>query len=652
MKVKEKKWIRFRIYLVASFFLAGLGIILTRAYHLQILKNEDLGSRARNGYIGTTKLPAKRGTIYDSEGRELALSVQVGSVFAHPNRIKEKTKTAKQLARILKKPRSSILKRIKTKKSFVWIERRIPPGQAQLVKAANLEGVGVTREIKRYYPGKESGAHLLGFVGTDNQGLEGIEKKYDSFLRGPQTGLVQMRDALGRSFSINSPILSDHRMHNLVLTIDKDIQFKAQEALRSAVKKAKAKAGECVVMDPETGEVLAMAVVPEFNPNDFSKYQPNQWRNRAITDCFEPGSTIKAFLLSACLEERTLTENTRIDCEQGKFKIGGKTIHDTKEHGILSVSDVIMLSSNIGGVKMGQWLGYKTFSDYLYKFGFGKRIGSDFLGERNGFIRPVEKSREIDQANLYFGQGMTGTTLQLASAMAVIANGGKLMHPFIVKAIVDESGRTVKETRPKIIRRVISKKTARRTARILERVVSEEGTALPASIEGFKVAGKTGTSQKVNPKTRRYSWSKYVATFVGFVPVDNPKLVIAIAIDEPKGIHYGGLVSGPVFREVGKWSLNYLRVNPQVRLVKDQGDAKKTVIKKSTHEPNQMALKTKEGILPDFSGLGMREVLTKARALGLNVLVEGSGFAVKQTPRPGVSLKRANTLKVKFQPPA
>ncbi len=647
MKVNEKKWIRFRIYLVASFFLAGFGTILTRAYHLQIQKNDYLDSRARKGYIGTTKLPAKRGTIYDREGRELALSVKVGSVFAHPNRIKNKAKAAKQLARILKKKRSSILKRIKTKKSFVWLERRIPPGRAQLVKAANLEGVGITNEIKRYYPGKESGAHLIGFVGNDNQGLEGIEKKYDSFLKGPQTGLVQMRDALGRSFSIDSPILSDHKMHNLVLTIDKDIQAKAQEALRSAVKKARAKAGNCVVMDPETGEILAMAVVPEFNPNDISKYRPNQWRNRSIADCFEPGSTIKAFLLSACLEERVLTPNTRVDCEQGKFKIGGRTIHDTKEYGILSVSDAIMISSNIGGVKMGQWLGYETFSDYLYKFGFGKRIGSDFLGERKGFIRQAEKTREIDQANLYFGQGMTGTTLQLASAMAVIANGGKLMHPYVVKAIVDESGQTVKETKPKMIRRTISKKTSKITARILERVVSEEGTAPAASIEGFKVAGKTGTSQKVDPRTRRYSWSKYVASFVGFVPVDNPKLVIAIAIDEPKGIHYGGLVSGPVFRELGKWSLNYLRINPQIRLVKDRGD-----VKKSTNKPNQIAIKVKEGTLPDFSGLGMREVLTKARALGLNVLIEGSGFAVKQTPGPGVALERANTLKVMFQPPA
>jgi cell division protein FtsI (penicillin-binding protein 3) len=650
MKVDKKERIRFRIYVVAFFFLLGLGAVFAKAYQLQILQNDDLGSIARDGYIGTTKLPSKRGTIYDREGRELALSVEVGSVFAHPKRVIDKAKTAKQLARILKKDRRKVLKLLTSKKPFVWVERRIPPDRAQRVKEANLKGVGITSEIKRYYPGKESGAHLLGFVGADNQGLEGIEKKYDSFLKGPQTGLIQRRDALGRPFSINRPILSDHRMHDLVLTIDKEIQFKAQEALRSAVKKAKAKGGNCLVVDPATGEILALAVVPEFNPNDFSKYKPSQWRNRTVTDCFEPGSTIKAFLLAACLEERVLTANTRIDCEQGKFKIGNATIHDTKEHGILSVSDIIMLSSNIGGVKMGQRLGYDRFYGYLQKFGFESRAGSDFIGQRKGFIRPIEKTREIDQATLFFGQGMTGTSLQLVMAMAAIANGGNLMRPYVVKAIVDDSGHTVEETRPKVIRRVISKKTAEKTAWILESVVSEEGTAPPASIDGFRVAGKTGTSQKVDPKTKRYSWSKYVATFAGFVPANDPRLVILVAIDEPRGIHYGGLVAGPVFRDVGKWALNYFRVNPQVRLTQKTG-TKKPAKKGCSRKTNKIALSSKDGILPDFKGLGMREVLKKAHSLGLNVLVEGSGLAVKQTPGPGVSLKRANTLKIRFQPP-
>ncbi len=651
MKVKEKTWIRFRIYTVAFFFLIGLGIVLGRAFQLQVLENDNLKSIARDGIIGTAKLPPKRGTIYDREGRELALSVEVGSVFAHPKRIKAKEKTAEKLARILKIKQRRILKLLKSDRSFVWIKRRIPPERAQIVKAAKLKGVGVTNEIKRYYPGKESGANLLGFVGSDNQGLEGLEKKFDKYLLGPQTNLVQMRDALGRPFSVKRPVLSDHRMHDIVLTIDKDIQFKAQEALRSAVKKTRAKGGSCIVIEPKTGEILAIAVAPDFNPNDLSKYKPYQWRNRAVTDCFEPGSTIKAFLLAACLENKVLTGNTRIDCEQGEYKVGNNVIHDTKKHGILPVSDIIMLSSNIGGVKMGQWLGYKTFYRYLQQFGFGKKAGTDFLGQRKGFIRPAEKTREIDEATHFFGQGMTSTSLQLAMAMATIANGGKLMRPYVVKSIVDTSGHTVKETKPEVIRRVISQKTARKTAWILESVVCEEGTAPQAAIEGFRVAGKTGTSQKVNPRTRKYSRSKYVATFAGFVPVDKPKLVILVTIDEPKGIHYGGMVAGPVFKDVGKWALNYYRINPRIRLTKKTSDTLKHKKKKTLHTQKQASSKAKEGTIPDFKGLGMRDVLKKGRALGLNVLLEGTGLAVKQTPKPGASLKRAGTLKVEFQPP-
>jgi cell division protein FtsI (penicillin-binding protein 3) len=653
MKVGEKKRIRFRIYVVALFFLTCLGIVLARAYQLQVLKKDRLNSIARNGYIGTTKLPSKRGTIYDRKGRELALSVATGSIYAHPKQVKDKVKTARQLARILKQRQKKILRLLKSERPFVWIERRIPPDRAKTVKAAKLKGVGVASETKRYYPGKESGAHLIGFVGTDNQGLEGLEKKFDSFLRGPQGSLIQMRDALGRPFSVSDLIHSDHEMHDLILTIDKDIQSKAQEALRSAIKKSSAKGGNCLIVDPGTGEILAMAVVPEFNPNVFSKYKPSQWRNRSLTDCFEPGSTIKAFLLAACLEERVLTAGTRIDCEQGKYKIGNNVVHDTEEHGIMSVSDIIMVSSNIGGVKMGQRLGYGKFCDYLRKFGFGHRIGSDFLGERKGFIRPIEKSRTIDQATLFFGQGMSSTSLQLVMAMAAIANGGKLMRPYVVKAIIDESGHTVEKTRPQMIRRVISKRTAGKVSWILEGVLSDEGTGSQASIAGFRVAGKTGTSQKVDPKTKRYSWSKYVATFVGFVPVDKPKLVILVTIDEPKGIHYGGLVAGPVFRDVGQWSLNYLRINPRTRLAKQKTAARKHRVKKTCLPASkQVAIrKSKDGTVPDFRGLGMREVLMKGRSLGLKVRLEGTGLAVKQNPRPGVALKRVSTVNVRFSPP-
>lgn len=660
MKVKEKKWIRFRIYVVTAFFLLGFGAILARAYQLQVIERDYLRGTAENGIIGTTKLPPERGTIYDREGNELALSVQVGSVFAHPKQIKEKSKTARHLSRVLGEKKAKVLKLLRRDRSFVWIKRRISPALTQQVSDLKIDGIGVTTETRRYYPGREIAAHLIGFSGADNQGLEGLEKRYDDSLKGPDHRLIRMRDALGRSFSINRADPSGQGMHHLLLTIDKEIQYKAQQTLKIAVKKTRAKGGHCVVVNPETGEILAMAVVPEFNPNAFSEYRPDQWRNRIVTDCFEPGSTLKAFLLSASLEESVVTPLSQFHCEEGEYKVGGRVVHDTHKYGKLSVSDIIVYSSNIGSIKIGQKLGYAKFCNYLKNFGFGSRTGIGLLGERKGFIREPEKARTIDRATLFFGQGMTATSLQLTMAIAAIANGGKLMRPYVVKKIVDESGGLIKETRPKVVRRVISTRTAMRVAEILEGVVGSEGTAPKAAIRGFRVAGKTGTSQKVDPKTKKYSKRKYVAIFVGFAPVERPKLVILALIDEPKGVVYGGLVAGPVFKEVGSWSLNHLKVNPQPDLLTVAEAKAKELVSDTPKNPckgakseevNKIADELRQELLPDFRGMGMREVLKRGRALGLKVSLKGSGLAVKQEPEAGSPLNTVKSVIVSFNPP-
>ena len=318
MNLKKKKWIRFRAYLMSLIFLTGLGTLLARSYQLQVLERDRLNAIARGGYICTIKLPSKRGTLYDRRRHELALSAEAGSVYSHPGLVKGVRKTARKLSRTLNKKQSEVLPLLRSKKSFVWIDRRIDPDRTESVKALNLPGIGVTKETRRYYPGREIAAHLIGFVGTDNKGLEGLEREYDKYLQGPQLTLIHMKDALGRPFSITKPVDSDKKMHDLTLTIDKDIQYRAQQALKSAVKRTGARSGQCVVVDPNTGEILAMAVFPEFNPNTFSRYRPHQWRNRTVTDCFEPGSTIKTFLLAACLEEGIVTANSMFDCEQGK----------------------------------------------------------------------------------------------------------------------------------------------------------------------------------------------------------------------------------------------------------------------------------------------------------------------------------------------
>jgi len=320
---------------------------------------------------------------------------------------------------------------------------------------------------------------------------------------------------------------------------------------------------------------------------------------------------------------------------------------------VLSVSDIIVHSSNIGAIKIGQKLGYATFYEYLKNFGFASETGVGLLGERKGFIRSPKKARSIDQANLFFGQGMSATSLQIAVAMAAIANGGKLMRPYVVKAVINESGGVKKETHPKVVRRVISDQTARRVAGILEGVVDEEGTGSKAAISGFRVAGKTGTSQKVDPKSKKYSRTKYVATFVGFVPLEHPRLVILVVIDEPKGIPYGGVVAAPVFSEIGLWSLNHLQVNPKIRLVEKGIDAReKTSSRSASTQTDRVPISVKTGFLPDFRGLGMRKVISEARSLGLKTLLEGSGLAVKQNPKPGSPLQKVHTVKVIFRPPA
>ncbi|MDY6972542.1 MAG: penicillin-binding transpeptidase domain-containing protein [Thermodesulfobacteriota bacterium] len=652
MKIKEKKWIRFRIYAVAAFFLLGLGTVWARAYQLQVLEREYLKPIADDHINRTTTLPSKRGTIYDRGGHELALSVETGSLYAHPNRIEDKADTAMRLSLVLGERQDKVLNLLKSPRSFIWIVRRIPQEQAKQVKTLGLNGVGVVTETRRYYPGREIASHLMGFVGLDNQGLEGLEARHDRLLKGPEYRLTHMSDALSRPFAISSPIPSGRGMHNLILTIDKDIQYKAQQVLKSVVYKTRARAGHCLVVVPETGEILAMAVVPEFNPNIFSKYKPHQWRNRTITDCFEPGSTIKAFLLAACLEESVAAPQTNFDCEQGEYKIGAHVVHDAHEFGVMSVSDIIARSSNIGAIKIGQELGYEKFCEYLRNFGFGSKTGVELLGERKGFIRSVKDAKPLDQCALFFGQGLTTTSLQLTMAMAVIANGGKLMRPYVVKAVVDDSGDVIEETHPKIVRRILSNETARKAARILENVVSDKGTGAQAAINGFRVAGKTGTAQKVDPTTKKYSGKKYVATFVGFVPVRQPRFVILAVVDEPQTTPYGGVVAAPVFSEVGEWSLNYFRVNPQLRVVTKGMDAQADAEKRPYADlEEEKPSKVMAGFLPDFRGLGMREVLRKGRSLGLKVLPEGTGLAIKQMPGPGAPLQSVSKVEVMFRPP-
>ena len=655
MKVTEKKWVRVRITIVAVFFLCGLSMILARATQLQVIERDKLARIALAGYRGIVKLPPKRGTIYDREGHELAVSVEVESVYVHPHHVQNKAQAAKLLSKILDMKESALLSLLKSQRPFVWIDRKVAPEKIRQVKALGIEGVGFTAETRRYYPGKEIAGHVLGFAGEDNQGLEGLEKKYDKLLKGPDYTLIQMRDALGRPFYVNRPAPEESEIRDLVLTIDKDIQYAAEQALKKTMEETRAKNGHAIVVEVDTGEILAMAVAPFFNPNVFWTYQPNQWRNRAVTDIYEPGSTIKAYLLAAALDSSLVSPETKFFCENGEYKVGTNTIHDhdRKGHGMLSVSEIITFSSNIGAVKIGQRIGYKKFHEYLEKFGFGDKTEIDLPGEQEGFLRPVKDAKEIEKATTFFGQGMTASSLQLVMAMAAIANGGKLMRPYVVKAVKDQQGRVVKENHPQMVRKVMSPETVKKVTQILESVVKEKGgTGSLAAIKGYRVAGKTGTSQKVDPVTKRYSARNYVTLFVGFAPVENPRLAILVLLDEPEAKKYGGLVAAPVFREIGAWSLNHLRVLPDVRMVRAE-----EVVEPGNSRNNGSPLHVEvsqegPGLLPDFRGQTMREVLRGGRSLGVKVSVDGTGLAVAQNPEPGSPLNKVTQGRVTFRPPS
>ncbi len=665
------------MYVVGVLFVLGLSVVLARGYQLQVLERDKLTAIARAGYSGTVQLPPMRGTIFDRKGNELAVSVEVGSVYAHPPQIKDKARVASELSRVLEVSENDLHGLLGKDARFVWLQRKIPPELCERVRKLKIEGVGTTLESKRFYPGKEIAGHLIGFAGADNQGLEGLERSYDQFLKGPQFVLIQMRDALGRPFFVSRPTPRDENgkdrtMHDLVLTIDKHIQYKAQQALEEAVRRYRAESGQCLVVDPNTGEILAMAVAPSFNPNAFGDYDPEQWRNRVVTDAYEPGSTMKAFLLAAALEKSVVSPQTRFYCEDGSFQVAGHTIHDTHDYKDLTVEDIVVLSSNIGAVKIGWKLGYQDFTEYLRGFGFGKKTGIDLMGERQGFVRPTEDARPIDRANIFFGQGLTVTSLQIAMAMAAIANGGVLMRPYLVKEIRESGGRVVKKSQPQVVRRVLTPETAGRVKQILSGVVSSRGTAPQASIAGFQAAGKTGTAQKVDPQTRRYSRSKYVALFAGFVPVEDPRLVCLVLVNEPKGSSYGGVVAAPVFREVGRWTLNHLQIKPWLRfaMASGEGPAGEQVVFEALRK-GFMAETPKEGtsdevaetntgeegsvaaepVLPDFRGGSMREVLKQGNALGVRVVIEGTGVAVEQVPEPGVGLSRVSTVRVRFSAP-
>jgi len=545
--------------LVGIAFSLCLSVIGARAVYLQYFCESWLSQKAADQYEKSYISRGQRGTIYDTNHREMAVSIDVSSIAAYPPKIKDTRKAVKALSGVLNIDSRALKKKLESKKSFVWIKRQITPKETEAVKALKLDGIAFRSERKRFYPNRTLAAQVIGFSGIDGQGLEGIEFNYNAFLKGDAGNYTVLKDALGRGFDGDKNMIPGYSGNNLILTIDRTIQYISEKALEEAVLEFSAKSGMVIVMVPETGAILAQAHVPFFNPNAFNRFKKELWRNRGITDQFEPGSTMKIFSAAAALESGSSSPNTIFFCENGAYSIGKNVVHDIHPRGWISLQQIVKYSSNIGAVKMGELMGFEALYNTLRNFGFGEKTGIDSPGETAGSLAHYKRWVKIDAGNISFGQGISVSALQLISATSAIANGGILMKPYIVQAITDHNGRIVKCFGPKIVRRAVSTNTARALIRIMKSVTSEGGTGIKSAPEGYTVCGKTGTAQKVNEKGT-YEEGQYIASFVGFAPAEKPEISILVMIDEPQKNHYGGIVAAPVFRKIARETLQYMNI--------------------------------------------------------------------------------------------
>ena len=543
-------------------FLVGFAILLFRFFDLQVLQAETMMQKARRQHEKTITLDSNRGAIFDRQGKPLALNLDVPSVYATPSSLDNPTRVARQLAQVLGVPREPLEKRLRTERDFVWIQRKIDDSQVERLNDLALPGVGIMVEARRFYPKGTLLAHVLGFAGIDSQGLEGLENGYDEHLRGQVRRVVLQRDALGRVIIPESQRKSQPLSgHAISLTIDEVIQYIAEQALEQTVRNTKARGGTVLVMAPKTGQMLAWALRPTFDPNHIHQASPERWRNRGVTDPYEPGSTLKVVLAAAALELNRVTPDTLLYAGDGEIPISGTVIHDHEKAGWVTFREAVQRSSNVAFVKMSWDLGREQVYQFLRTFGFGEKTGIDLPGESIGILRRPDQWSQRTLPSLAIGQEIAVTPLQLLTAVSAVANEGWLMRPFLVREISDHQGRSVWEHVPHIRRRPISAETAKTVTDLLVNVV-DRGTGKRAAIPGYRVAGKTGTAQKVDPATGTYSSTKFVGSFVGFVPAEDPQLAILVMIDEPQGPAWGGVVAAPVFRKVAEQALRYLSVAP------------------------------------------------------------------------------------------
>ena len=553
-------------------------LLAARLLFVQLGAAKPLSKLASDQYRNYICLLPKRGVIFDRNLRKLAISLNLSSIFLDPELVENKEYAIRELSRVFKINEDEMRRNMNKEKRFIWLSRKVQAGLEKEVRRLGIKGVGFIKEPQRVYPNGTLASHVIGFVGVDNNGLEGIELGFDKFLKGAVGWRYTMRDAKNREVpSYEYKEIPPADGNDVVLTIDSIVQAIAEKELDEHVKKYNGKAGSVIVMDPYTGDILALANRPTYDPGKIKAYPVDARRNRAICDFFEPGSSFKIVTASAVLEEDVVGSEDKFFCENGSFKWSNHVYHDHTGHGWMSFRDVIKYSSNIGTMKAAIKLGEDKMYNYIKRFGFARQTGIDLPGEVSGIVRPPSKWSKLSLTSMAMGQELTVTAIQLACAISTLANGGYYVKPRFVDRVQDRTGAIIKKFEPERMHRVISDETAKEVREILRGVV-EEGTGKAADLEGYFPAGKTGTAQKIEPDGS-YSHRKFTASFIGFLPFDEPKFVIVVVMDEPRPYYYGGTVCTPVFKKVAGQLMSYYKIEPR-----RSDEAKKNIAKSGRHK--------------------------------------------------------------------
>jgi stage V sporulation protein D (sporulation-specific penicillin-binding protein) len=694
--------VRKRIATLFFLFTIGFSLLGLRIFWVQFVQGAELSAKATQNRMRDVPVESKRGIIYDRNGHELAISISADSVYAIPaeiRRSKREQEVAQKLAKILGMDEGNLFKRVTATSSFEWIKRQITPEQAKQIRDMELPGIDLTEESRRFYPKGTLASHILGVSGIDNTGLEGIDNFYNSLVGGTKGRIVIEHDAAGRDIpEATHKFIAPIDGSNLVLTIDETIQYITERELDKVFKERQAKNAAAIVMDPKTGEILAMASRPTFDPNSYGDSPAINRRNFAINDAFEPGSTMKITTAAMAMEEGIVNRNSQFYCP-GYIKVGVETIGcpDRKAHGSQTFAQIVENSCNVSFVKVGLELGMEKYYKYLNGFGFGQLTGIDLPGEAKGILVPQERAKQIDLATMAMGQANAVTPIQLITAVSAVANNGKLMVPYLLKQVLDKDGKVIKTNEPVMVRQIISENTAKELCVILEGEVTN-GTGRNAYIEGYHVGGKTGTAQKIAPGGG-YLANEYVASFIGLAPSDDPRLVCLVVVDAPKGYpYYGGWVAAPAAREILNDSLRYLevplrqkegqpvvvpeekvvvpdvvnlplsdalasisgrglnaKVNGTGNIVWQQTPKAQSKLSKGSQviiylSPFTKDNKNGEVTVPDLQGKSMKEVARILADLGLHLLPDGYGISFQQSPEAGKVITSGSTIKVHFQP--